>query len=69
VRVERNRAARDEVLLVACSGIWLTKGRSDDGPVRSHTPITVSVTVPAAGPYEFHCRYHPQAMRGTITVS
>jgi plastocyanin len=26
-------------------------------------------TTPAAGSYEFHCRYHPQAMRGTITVS
>ena len=33
------------------------------------TPIMVGVTAPAAGPYEFHCKDHPQAMRGTITVS
>ena len=24
---------------------------------------------PAAGTYEFHCEYHPSAMKGTLTVS
>ena len=31
--------------------------------------ITVTFTAPAAGTYEFHCEDHPQAMRGTITVT
>ena len=29
---------------------------------------TVTFTAPAAG-YEFLCKYHPQAMRGTVTVT
>jgi len=31
--------------------------------------VTVTFTAPAAGSYEFHCKYHPQAMRGTVTVT
>jgi plastocyanin len=31
--------------------------------------ITVAFTAPAAGSYEFHCKYHPAAMKGTVTVS
>jgi len=30
---------------------------------------TVTFTAPAAGSYEFFCKYHPQAMRGTVTVT
>jgi plastocyanin len=30
---------------------------------------TVTVTAPAAGSYEFFCKYHPSAMRGTVTVT
>ena len=30
---------------------------------------TVSFTAPAAGTYPFFCNYHPQAMRGTVTVT
>jgi plastocyanin len=29
----------------------------------------VTFTAPAAGSYEFHCKYHPAAMKGTITVT
>jgi plastocyanin len=29
----------------------------------------VSFTAPAAGTYEFHCKYHPTQMKGTVTVS
>jgi plastocyanin len=29
----------------------------------------VSFTAPAAGSYEFHCKYHPNQMKGTVTVS
>jgi plastocyanin len=29
----------------------------------------VTFTAPAAGSYEFFCRYHPQAMRGTVAVT
>ena len=28
-----------------------------------------SFTVPAAGTYEFHCEYHPNQMKGTVTVT
>jgi plastocyanin len=30
---------------------------------------TVTLTAPAAGSYEFFCQYHPQGMRGTVTVT
>jgi plastocyanin len=30
---------------------------------------TVTLTAPATGEYEFLCKYHPQAMRGTVTVA
>ena len=30
---------------------------------------TVTFTAPAAGGYEFFCKYHPQVMRGTVTVT
>jgi plastocyanin len=29
----------------------------------------VTMTLKAAGTYEFHCEYHPQQMKGTIAVS
>jgi cytochrome c oxidase subunit II len=31
--------------------------------------IKVTFTAPAAGSYEFHCKYHPAAMKGTVTVT
>jgi plastocyanin len=31
--------------------------------------VTVTFTAPAAGSYEFFCKYHSQAMRGTVTVT
>jgi plastocyanin len=31
--------------------------------------VTVTFTAPAAGSYEFFCKYHPSAMRGTVTVT
>jgi plastocyanin len=31
--------------------------------------IKVTFTAPAAGSYEFHCKYHPTAMKGTVTVT
>ena len=30
---------------------------------------TVTFTAPAAGSYPFFCKYHPTAMKGTITVT
>jgi plastocyanin len=29
----------------------------------------VTFTTPAAGSYEFHCKYHPNQMKGTVTVA
>jgi plastocyanin len=31
--------------------------------------VTVTFTAPAAGSYEFFCKYHPSAMKGTVTVT
>jgi plastocyanin len=30
---------------------------------------TVTFTAPAAGSYDFFCKYHAQGMRGTVTVT
>ena len=37
--------------------------------VEANEDAKVSFTAPAAGSYEFHCKYHPAAMKGTITVT
>jgi plastocyanin len=29
----------------------------------------VTFTAPAVGSYEFHCKYHPTQMKGTVTVT
>jgi plastocyanin len=31
--------------------------------------IEVSFTAPAAGSYQFFCKYHPSQMKGTVTVA
>jgi plastocyanin len=40
-----------------------------DQDVEGGEDATVTFTAPAAGSYEFFCKYHPQAMRGTVTVT
>src|SRR5262245_26302482 len=40
-----------------------------DQDVEGGEDATVTLTAPAAGSYEFFCKYHPQAMRGTVTVT
>ena len=42
---------------------------SVDQDVEGNEDATVTFTAPAAGSYEFHCKYHPTAMKGTITVT
>ena len=37
--------------------------------VEANEDAKVTFTAPAAGSYEFHCKYHPAAMKGTITVA
>ena len=37
--------------------------------VEAGEDATVTFTAPAAGSYEFFCKYHPTAMRGTVTVT
>ncbi|HEX2374480.1 MAG TPA: cupredoxin domain-containing protein [Actinomycetota bacterium] len=40
-----------------------------DQDVGGGEDVTVTFTAPAAGSYEFFCKIHPQAMRGTVTVT
>jgi plastocyanin len=40
-----------------------------DQDVEGGEDATVRFTAPAAGSYEFFCKFHPQAMRGTVTVT
>ena len=40
-----------------------------DQDVEGGEDATVSFTAPAAGSYDFLCKYHPSAMRGTVTVT
>ena len=37
--------------------------------VEANEDAKVTFTAPAAGSYEFHCKYHPTAMKGTVTVT
>jgi plastocyanin len=40
-----------------------------DQDVGGGEDTTVSFTAPAAGSYEFLCKFHPSVMRGTVTVT
>jgi plastocyanin len=40
-----------------------------DKDVEGGEDVKVTFTAPAAGSYEFHCKYHPSAMKGTVTVT
>jgi plastocyanin len=40
-----------------------------DQDVEANEDAKVGFTAPAAGSYEFHCKYHPTVMKGTITVT
>ena len=40
-----------------------------DQDVEANEDATVTFTAPAAGSYEFHCKYHPATMKGTVTVT
>jgi plastocyanin len=40
-----------------------------DQDVAGGEDATATFTAPAAGSYEFFCKFHPSAMRGTVTVT
>ena len=40
-----------------------------DQDVEANEDAKVTFTAPAAGSYPFFCKYHPSAMKGTITVT
>jgi plastocyanin len=42
---------------------------SADQDVEANEDATVTFTAPAAGSYEFHCKYHAATMKGTVTVT
>jgi plastocyanin len=42
---------------------------SADQDVAGGENATVTFTAPAAGSYEFFCKFHQQGMRGTVTVT
>ena len=45
------------------------KAAGVDQDVEGNEDATVTFTAPAAGSYEFHCKYHPGTMKGTVTVT
>jgi plastocyanin len=45
------------------------KAAGVDQDVEGNEDATVTFTAPAAGSYEFHCKYHPATMKGTVTVT
>ena len=45
------------------------KDAGADTDVEGGEDAKVTFTAPAAGSYEFHCKYHPSAMKGTVTVA
>jgi plastocyanin len=45
-----------------------TEGKANQD-VEAGEDATVTFTAPAAGSYPFFCKYHPTAMKGTITVT
>jgi plastocyanin len=40
-----------------------------DQDIEGGEDATVTLTAPATGEYVFLCKYHPQAMKGTVTVT
>jgi plastocyanin len=42
---------------------------SVDQDVEAGEDATATFTAPAVGDYEFHCKYHPAVMKGTVTVT
>jgi plastocyanin len=40
-----------------------------DTDIEGGEDATVTFTAPAAGTYPFFCKYHPSAMKGTVTVT
>jgi plastocyanin len=40
-----------------------------DVDIAANEDATVTFTAPAAGTYDFLCKFHPSAMKGTITVT
>ena len=45
------------------------KEANADQDVEANEDATVTFTAPAAGSYEFHCKYHAATMKGTVTVT
>ena len=45
-----------------------TEGKANQD-IEAGEDATVTFTAPAAGSYQFVCKYHPAAMKGTITVT
>ncbi|HZA81170.1 MAG TPA: cupredoxin domain-containing protein, partial [Actinomycetes bacterium] len=40
-----------------------------DQDVEAGEDATATLTAPAAGSYQFFCKYHPTQMKGTVTVA
>ncbi|HEX4907926.1 MAG TPA: cupredoxin domain-containing protein, partial [Actinomycetes bacterium] len=40
-----------------------------DMDLPANEDATVTFTAPAAGTYDFLCKFHPSAMKGTVTVT
>jgi plastocyanin len=45
------------------------KEANADKDVEGGESVEVSFMAPAAGSYQFFCKYHPSQMKGTVTVA
>ena len=74
IQTQLNIAAGKQVTVKVDNQDWVEhnftfKDANADKDADAGESVEVSFTAPAAGSYEFFCKYHPTQMKGTVTVA